>query len=588
MAEKIVAIIGARLNSSRLPRKQLLPLAGKPLIARLVDRLRGVDDLDEIVLATTGDDYNQDLVTWADNYGVTVEAYRGDVNDLVGRVGMVARKYEAGLILYICGDCPLIEPKTLQRAIVALKADPLNETVEFAQRPDGKIYIHEGFDLYRRSFWDAMEQAATEPFEREHIGAVFRYAEKVIPRNVATFIDEDMFAGCEHRISVDTSSDYFFMRRIYEDWYANNPENTIVDLAFVLVRLKQNPYLMTMNAAVRQRKVGETCPEIAILCEVGKGIGLGHLSRVVVAARALQDHLSASLKIFIKGDKIDNEALSLLPHYWVSCFSEVPQHVWNAVVIDVKDLDDIVESWLRNLSAETAKIAIDQPFEKESVFDFMWQPSMYVAPNIEKAYAHKLDYGWHTFLLNVPAIHSVIDENKITKRVVVLTGGSDAAGLGQFLPMKLLNILPDNVELDWVQGPFSDAPMVSVSALGERFNILRDPDNLPALLAEYDAAFVVFGVSYFECLLAGIPTIVCDAANAATVDEWAALQTEFPDLVAGDIEEALHMLMDAIENVRPVDEISAVQEQLRSGPCNFASLVQSLLSTEKRKLADAS
>lgn len=62
---KVLGVIGARLNSSRLPGKHLLDLADKPLIARLFERLEKIPELDAIVLATTADEYNQPLVQWA-------------------------------------------------------------------------------------------------------------------------------------------------------------------------------------------------------------------------------------------------------------------------------------------------------------------------------------------------------------------------------------------------------------------------------------------------------------------------------------------------------------------------------------------
>lgn len=581
MAEKIVAIIGARLNSSRLPRKQLLPLAGKPLIARLVDRLRRVSGLSEIVLATTADEYNRDLVTWSRDYGVATEAYDGDVNDLVGRVGAVAEKYHADIILYVCGDCPLIEPKTISKAIDALAASQQSEVVELAERADGKSYVHEGFDLYRRSFWDKMESAAVEPFEKEHIGAVYKHTKKVEPQSIAFFEDDDVYADCDHRLSVDTSSDYFFMRRIYNDWYAEHPESSIVDLAATLQKVKLDSQLKAVNAGVRQRRVGEVNSDIALLCEVGRDIGLGHLSRMVVAARSLQDQLSVSLRLYIKGEQVENDQLRLMPHQWVSDFSEVPIDGWDAVVVDVKTIGSAVEKWLTALPGTTARVAVDQSFAKEALFDFMWQPSMFLPPEIEKAYAHKLDYGWHTFLLK-PGVNAESKSKAKQDHIIVLTGGGDVAGLGQFLPEKLMKSLPEYVHVDWVQGPYAEPPIVPDGLVSDRFNVLNSPNNLPALLAQYDAAFVVFGVSYFECLLAGIPTVVCDAVNAAQSNEWLALQKEFPSLVADDVDGAVDMLADLMHSGN-FNTMNGVQEQLRAGPSNFAALIQSLLASASNK-----
>ncbi len=70
----VLAVIGARLNSSRLPRKHMLDLAGKPLIARIFERLERVSVIDKLVLATTADDYNKPMVTWAEQAGKSVLA----------------------------------------------------------------------------------------------------------------------------------------------------------------------------------------------------------------------------------------------------------------------------------------------------------------------------------------------------------------------------------------------------------------------------------------------------------------------------------------------------------------------------------
>jgi len=103
----IVAIIGARLNSSRLPAKHLLPLAGKPLIERLVERLKRSQSIDQMVLATTADDFNQPLIDWAKGK-LDCYVHHGDVNDLMGRVDAVVTRYNPDIIVYICGDSPLV------------------------------------------------------------------------------------------------------------------------------------------------------------------------------------------------------------------------------------------------------------------------------------------------------------------------------------------------------------------------------------------------------------------------------------------------------------------------------------------------
>ena len=103
---KTIAIVGARLNSSRLPGKHLLHLAGKPMIERLWCRLTSSKEIDDIILATTADDYNRPLVNWSQDQNVNCFTFEGDVNDLMGRLDAVINTFQPQYIVYICGDCP--------------------------------------------------------------------------------------------------------------------------------------------------------------------------------------------------------------------------------------------------------------------------------------------------------------------------------------------------------------------------------------------------------------------------------------------------------------------------------------------------
>ncbi len=165
MGEKIIAVIGARLNSSRLPKKHLLPLANNHLISHIVKRLRQSTKISDIVIATTADEYNKPLCDWSEVNNVDCFPYNDDVNDLVGRVDNVVARYEADILLYMCGDCPLIEPSVIDKMLEAIIGKYDIDTVNLNSAVANAALIHEGFDIYRRRFWDQMVQVAKEPFE---------------------------------------------------------------------------------------------------------------------------------------------------------------------------------------------------------------------------------------------------------------------------------------------------------------------------------------------------------------------------------------------------------------------------------------
>jgi spore coat polysaccharide biosynthesis protein SpsF (cytidylyltransferase family)/spore coat polysaccharide biosynthesis predicted glycosyltransferase SpsG len=587
MAGKVIAVIGARLNSSRLPAKQLLPLVGKPVIARLVDRLRTIEALDEIIIATTDDPMNQRLVDWAESYGVKSCAWNGDENDVMGRVDAVVQKQNADIIVYVCGDSPLVEPATIAALIRASQSMQSGGIAKLEPNPDGLKYIHEGFDVFDRVFWNMMIEAVDEPFEREHVGAVYHHRAKVTPTEIAMIPENPIFASVGHRLSVDTPKDYQFMTRLYTEWYAQNPANSIVDLKWVVEQLKIDPTFAEINAHVHQKRVEETGLKVAILCEAGPTIGLGHLTRACVAAGSLQEHLGAGVELLVRGPQTDFTELGLLRHRWVNQFSG---HAIDADIIlsDVKSVDQDVIKTIEK-SGASLTVGIDVSPECCDVFDMIWMPSFHIdkARYTANSNTH-VRYGLDCFLLrtvNARQSHqhrgssdNLADHQPEKKSVIVLTGGADPKRLSNHLPDKVLNILPNDVAIDWVQGPYASAPVVSKK--DDRFSVLVAPENLHEKLADYDVALCVFGVTYFECLKAGVPTIVFDPIGASQPEEWQLVKNTFSGYTAENAEEALNLLAQFIN--QPCEyAFSDVQRQLQEGPHNLAKAIQSAYDAVK-------
>ena len=115
---KIVATIEARMTSSRLPGKVLLPALGRPMLAHLTSRLKSVPSIDEIVLATTVNSTDEVLVEFAEQDGIKV--FRGSEEDVMSRVIGAAEFAQADVIVEITGDCPIIDPDLVEQIIRVL------------------------------------------------------------------------------------------------------------------------------------------------------------------------------------------------------------------------------------------------------------------------------------------------------------------------------------------------------------------------------------------------------------------------------------------------------------------------------------
>ena len=589
MGDKIIAIVGARLNSSRLPGKHLLPLAGKPLIERLWQRLARVDAISTIILATTSDDYNAPLREWAVSSGKICLDFDGDVDDLVGRVDAAVKIHDPDIIVYICGDSPLIEPATLDRMIAAIKDKPEIESVLLKSGTDGHKNIHEGFDIFRRSFWDRMCGASVEPFEREHVGAIYHHLGKVTPFGSVHVTEPAIYSSIDHRISVDTPSDYRFMDKLYQAWYAENAADTIVDLTHVIERLKAEPSLKNMNKHVYQKSLKDTSLKVAIFTEASPENGMGHLMRTLSVTAALQDYLGAQVTLLIKGIKIQMPELALVSHVWVDTLGGAQAKLAleeNALhIVDMKDATGFIESRNKVACPESRVVAVDIDASYIPFVDLAWLASFYVDEATKKM--SNIRYGWDCFLLRDTAVWSPRAKAS-SRKILVLSGGSDAAGMGKTLPANLLEELPEDVHIDWVQGPYAEPPVAGGEEANiKRLSVIKAPARLPDLFADYDAVLCAYGVSFFECLRSGVPTIVFDPVGAAGSAEWAALEQQFPKTVKANSAAAIEQLKELLSQKEDISAVPEIVSLLQQGPEHFAREIAKLIAPSSPVIAEA-
>ena len=166
---KIVAIVQARMGSTRLPNKVMKPIGGVPMIELLLARLAQSKQIDQIVLATSTDERNNPLVDHVQKLGYT--CVRGSESDVLDRYLVAARQAQANLVVRITGDCPLIDPALVDEVIKQFKAEGLDYLSNSAPAtyPDG--LDTEVFTL------NALERAGREsldPFDHEHVTPYLR------------------------------------------------------------------------------------------------------------------------------------------------------------------------------------------------------------------------------------------------------------------------------------------------------------------------------------------------------------------------------------------------------------------------------
>lgn len=161
---KAIAIVQARMGSTRLPNKVMRPISGVPMIELLFKRLSWAKQLDKIILATSDDPRNQPLIDHVQQLGYDI--YRGSENDVLDRYYQAAKMYKADIVVRITGDCPLIDPKLVDNALIFFQ----EKSVDYVSNTCPPTYP-DGLDTEIFTF-AALKQAAQQakkPFEREHV-----------------------------------------------------------------------------------------------------------------------------------------------------------------------------------------------------------------------------------------------------------------------------------------------------------------------------------------------------------------------------------------------------------------------------------
>jgi spore coat polysaccharide biosynthesis protein SpsF len=237
-----LCILQARMGSTRLPGKVLLPLLDRPLLAWDVYRLRKCRLIDEIVIATTTDPRDDALADLCVSEGWG--CFRGSENDVLDRYYGAARQHNADTIVRITSDCPLIDPAVTDYVIATYAAAA--PAADYASNVFPRTYPR-GLDTEVFSF-AALETAWKEDQSewREHVTPfLWKQPERFRQINAANPVDYS-----SHRWTVDTPQDFELVRRIYAHFGHGD-----FGWRDILTILELNPNWVALNADVPQKKL---------------------------------------------------------------------------------------------------------------------------------------------------------------------------------------------------------------------------------------------------------------------------------------------------------------------------------------------
>ena len=246
--QRTVAIVQARMSSSRLPGKVLKEINGKPMIAHVVERTGRAACVDQVAVATTIDPSDDAIEAWCKE--TNTACYRGSMFDVLDRFYQAAKMFDASVIVRVTADCPVIDPQVIDDTVAAFHAHNADFAANRLPPPWGRTFPI-GLDTEVVSF-AALERAwkeASEPHEREH---VMPYLYDVDGRFKIYQLNTSPDYGAL-RWTVDTPEDLEFIRSVFA--FLPDPENfTWLDVLAVTL---EHPELNVINAEIKHKVFDE-------------------------------------------------------------------------------------------------------------------------------------------------------------------------------------------------------------------------------------------------------------------------------------------------------------------------------------------
>lgn len=238
MRNKIICVVQARVNSSRLPGKILLSIYNKSLLRHLLERLKKLKEIDDLFVATTKNK-EDDLVSKIAK-DTKVKIYRGDENNVLKRFYNCSKNNSSNIIIRITADCPLIDIKYVEELLYFFK----NSNFDYVSNV-GTNYLPDGFHCEIFSFKSLAKtyRLAKSRFDKEHVTSFIWSNPKLF--SVYSYKGKKLKNYSKKvRLTIDYFEDYILIKKIFEKLYK---KNKFFSLEKILSFLKKNNSLLQIN-----------------------------------------------------------------------------------------------------------------------------------------------------------------------------------------------------------------------------------------------------------------------------------------------------------------------------------------------------
>jgi len=238
--KKIIAIIQSRMGSTRLPGKSLASISDIPLLEHVVNRVRSVKSLDDVIVSTS--DEIEDSVIENLCKEISVSCFRGSQENVLDRFYNAAKRFKADVIIRICGDNPFISTEIIEKIVESFRIEDY-DFVYGIKTPLG--CSSEGFTF---SLLESIFKNTDKDHHKEHI--VTYIMENINSYKVKTVSLSESMCRSDLRFTVDTREDLELIRIIYKNLFV---KNKMINLKEVIEFIDKYPHYLTLNENIKQK-----------------------------------------------------------------------------------------------------------------------------------------------------------------------------------------------------------------------------------------------------------------------------------------------------------------------------------------------
>lgn len=526
-SKRIVAIVQARMGSTRFPGKVLKPIAGEPLLWHVVRRLRRSKLIAEVAIATSTNPLDDAIVEFGERNGITV--VRGPEDNVLARFALAAQATDADVIVRVSADAPFIDAGFVDHLVTAL----IDQDGDYVLLEDGAVTAHEGVDPFsRRGLDKLMMDAADDPVAREHVTGYFKLNPDFV--RIARAAPYPPLARSGGRLTIDTPDDLAFVEAVHGRLEARAGEASLEDL---LLLLEREPSLRNLNAHVRQKAIARSGALALIRCDGGGGFGYGHVKRMINLARSLRDRESVGVTFAVRGTHDALEPIrragfeaALIDDAADTLDAVVAARKPDIFVCDVRE--GVSRAQLNLISGRVPLVAVqDDASDRRLAADVAYYP--------EVPQARELDWvgsnctpriGWEWSLLGLNRTSAPVRPKSALPTLLIAMGGSDPYGL-TLQSANALSKLNRTFRARFVIGQgMAEKHRVARAIVAMRpgfFETIEGADDLATEYASADLALAAFGVTAYELAAFGVPALYLaltpDHARSASAFEAAGM-----------------------------------------------------------------